>query len=74
MTSEPASPSGDALTAQAFVVLEQGQWVVLLDVFYWDGVIRHRIQTYPTRRQAEIAAHWIERGARRDLSVRPPGL
>lgn len=65
---------GDAITAQTFVVLERGEWVVMLDVFYWDEVVRHRIQSYPTRRQAEIAAQWIERGARRDLSGGPTGF
>ncbi|MBL8093072.1 MAG: hypothetical protein JNL73_02805 [Anaerolineales bacterium] len=74
MTDEPARPAGDAITAQAFVVRERGEWVVVLDVFYWDEVIRHRIQTYPTRRQAEVAAHWIERSARRDLSAGPTGF
>ncbi len=70
MPDEP----GDAITAQAFVVLERGEWVVMLNVFYWDEVVRHRIQSYPTRRQAEIAAQWIERGARRDLSGGPTGF
>lgn len=69
----PIERGDDAITAQAFVVLERGEWVVMLDVFYWDEVIRHRIQTYPTRRQAEIAAQWIERGARRDLGGGPTG-
>ena len=74
MPGEPERPSDDAFTAQAFVVLEQGEWVVMLDVFFWDEVVRHRIRSYPTRRQAELAAHWIERSARRDLPGHPTGF
>lgn len=67
MADDPTSLSDDAFTAQAFVVLEQGEWVVMLDVFFWDEVVRHRIRSYPTQRQAELAAHWIERSARREV-------
>ncbi len=74
MADGPARPSDDAFTAQAFVVFEQGEWVVWLDVFFWDEVVRHRIRSYPTRRQAELAAQWIERGARRELPGRRAGL
>lgn len=63
------------------VVEERGQWAVYLNVTYWEyydeptlHTVRHRIDSYPTRRHAEIAAHWIARNANRDLPGPPTGF
>lgn len=58
---------------EARIVEERGQFAVYLDVFLVDGrggplrVDQKYIETYRTRRLAEIAAHWIERTARKRL-------
>ena len=59
-----------------FVEEEKGQWVVYLEVTFWEdegefplSKVRHRISTYRTRRQAEIAAEYIRRGADRDIGT-----
>jgi hypothetical protein len=63
------SPSG--VQTEARVEHERGRWAVYLDVFMVDddgrpsGVQVRRIDDYPTRRQAEVAAAWMLRAARR---------
>jgi len=60
---------------------EAGQWVVYLDVSFWNEngeeapleTIRHRISTYATRERAEVAAHFMVRAAARDLPHPPLG-
>lgn len=53
------------------IELERGRFVVYLDVFMadergrLDRVEHKRIDEYPTRRAAEIAAEWMVRAARR---------
>lgn len=73
----PDPPDGfgdEALAVQTFVEHERGQWVVYIEVTFWDEVRRHRIQAYRSERLANIAAEWIGRGAQRDLPRPPSGL
>jgi hypothetical protein len=56
----------DELFASAVVVEEAGRFVVMLDVVFPDGVVRHRLADYHTRARAEVAARWFEATAERD--------
>lgn len=74
-------PTENAVWVVATVEEEKGRWVVYLEVGFWEPnepdnvqTVRHRIQAYPKKRLAEIAAHWIERGASKDLSQPPLGF
>jgi hypothetical protein len=74
-------PTENAVWVVATVEAENGRWVVYLEVGFWEPnepdniqTVRHRIQAYPKKRLAEIAAHWIERGASKDLSQPPLGF
>lgn len=49
------------------VIEENGQWAVDIIVIFDDGVVRRRIDTYRTKRLAEIAADLIKRTAERDI-------
>ena len=78
----------NAVLVETTIEEEKGQWVVYLEVVFWETEaalpaddmeeplqsVRHRIQAYRSRRRAEIAAHWIKRGAQRDLRNPPMGL
>jgi len=80
----------NAVLVETTVKEEKGQWIVYLSVIFWESeaalpkraeqmpeplqIVRHRIQAYRSRRRAEIAAHWIKRGAERDLRTPPMGL
>jgi hypothetical protein len=77
----------NAVLVETTVKEEKGQWVVYLSVIFWESeaalakqmpeplqIVRHRIQAYRSRRRAEIASHWIKRGAQRDLRNPPMGL
>jgi hypothetical protein len=52
---------------------EKGRWVVYMDLSFWREdapdnpleIVRRRISDYGTRREAEVAAHWMERTADR---------
>ena len=63
------NPTG--VHSEARIELERGRFVVYLDVYMVDadgapsGVQVRRITDYATRRQAEVAADWMLRGARR---------
>jgi hypothetical protein len=53
---------------------ENGRWAVYLCATFWAPAdempletVARRIGDYPTRRAAEVAAHWMERGADRHL-------
>jgi hypothetical protein len=50
------------------VVEEQGRFVVLLDVVFADGAVRHRMGDYHTRAKAELAAKIIRATAEREAS------
>ena len=56
-----------AIAVETYVQQERGRWVVEIVVVFTDEVVRRRINDYPTRRHAEIAANWIKRGAQRDI-------
>ena len=58
--------SGDPVTGCS-IVEEAGRWVLYLDVVFADGAVRHRVQTYHTRAQAEVAARYVHPAAERDL-------
>jgi hypothetical protein len=53
------------IAVHAFVEEERGRFTVVLDVVSATGSVRHRIQTYPTRQKAELAASIVERAADR---------
>lgn len=65
----PSGPaSGDeAIAVETYVTAERGQWVVELVVVMTDSVVRRRINSYRTEREATLAASWIKRGASRDI-------
>jgi len=73
MIQPPDGFSEEALAVDTYVQAEKGQWVVYMDVIFWEETVHHRIRAYPHRRQAEIAADWIKRAARRDLRQLPTG-
>ncbi len=73
----PDPPDGfndEALAAQTSVAYERGQWVVYLEVIFWDETRRHRIEAYRSERMARVAADWIRRAAQRDLPHPPDGM
>jgi len=63
------APSGSeqASVVETVVVEERGQWAVDIVVVFDDVVVRKRVETYRTRRRAEIAADLIKRTAERDI-------
>ena len=56
----------DAPFASTEVVEEAGRFVVMLDVVFPDGAVRHRLGDYHTRERAERAAKVILATAERD--------
>lgn len=73
----------NATLVRTEIVQESGRWVVYLEVDFFvpeeegDGkfqTVRHRIQDYPKKRAAEVAAGWIKRAAERDLPGPPGGF
>lgn len=63
-----------ALEVRTLVLRERGQWVVYLDVMFWQETRRFRIQAYRNERLARLAAETIRRIADRDLPAPPTGL
>lgn len=61
------SHADPAFAVDTFVVEEAGRWHVEIVVLFADEAVRRRINSYPTKRHAEIAATWIKRGAQRDI-------
>jgi len=57
----------NALSVETVVEPEKGRWAVDIVVVFEDGVVRHRIDTFPTRARAEISARLIKRAAEREL-------
>lgn len=65
---------------------ERGQWVVFLDVSFWNAasddnpsgnpikIVRKRINTYPTHVRAELAASFMVRAAARYQTDPPPEI
>ncbi len=73
----PQPPDGfpdTALAAQTSVSYERSQWVVYLEIIFWEETRRYRIEAYRSERQARIAADWIQRAAQRDLPHPPTGM
>jgi len=63
-----------AIGANTTIENENGRWVVYLEVGFWEKTpdtplktTRQRIKDYPTRRDAEVAASWIQRSADRNV-------
>ncbi len=52
--------------ASTEVVEEAGRFVVMLDVVFADGAVRHRLGEYHTRERAELAARLVRATAERD--------
>ena len=78
--TESDFPSANAVYAQTMIEEERGRWVVYLEVGFWDPneidslhTVRRRIQDYAKKSQAEIAARWIERTARKEQRHPPSG-
>ena len=63
----------EAMLVQSEIVLEEGQWVVYLEVWFEDGIRRQRIDAYRSLEKAKTAARWITWAARRDITP-PTGL
>lgn len=61
------SSADEALDVQTVVTEERGRWAVDIVVVFADGVVRERVDTYPTRARAELSARLIKRAAERDL-------
>ena len=66
-----------AVASKTVIEEEQGRWVVYLEVGFWEAAVagevpiqvtRRRIKDYPTRRDAEVAASWIQRSTDRNVS------
>lgn len=57
----------EAESVETVVSPERGRWVVEVVVVFPDGVVRHRIATFPSRERAELSARLIKRAAERDL-------
>lgn len=72
-----------ATNVKAIITNEQNLWVVYLEITFWEwqdndnptlSNVRRRIQAYPDKRRAEIAAKWMKRAAERDLGSPPMGF
>jgi hypothetical protein len=61
----------EALGVRADVVVEQGEYVVYLDVVLATGAVRRRIAAWPDERRARVAAREIERQAGRHIPAPP---
>lgn len=61
------SAAEEALDVQTVVVPERGRWAVDVVVIFADGVVRNRVDTYPTEARARLSAGLIKRAAERDL-------
>lgn len=78
---EPSGFPEKSIGVVATIQPEAGQWVVFLDISFWNEdsadtpikTIRRRITTYPTRGRAEIAANFMVRAAARELPHPPLG-
>ncbi len=63
MTNEDAPRFENAVSAETFVEERSGRWFVGIAVLFHDGVVRKEINSYRSRREAEIAADHIKRAA-----------
>lgn len=58
--------SDAAPLVSSMVLEEHGRFVVVLDVVFPDGAVRHRLQDFHTRARAELAARIVLAAAERD--------
>lgn len=66
-STRPDSSADEALDVQTVVVPERGRWAVEIVVLFADGVVRRRIDTFPTEARAQLSAGLIKRAAERDI-------
>ena len=64
-----------AIGSNTIIQEENGRWVVYLEVGFWEAgasaplqITRSRISDYSTRRDAEVAASWMQRSAERKVT------
>ena len=55
------------LAVETYVTEQSGRWVVEIVVIFPDEAIRKTVNEYNSKREAEIAASLIKRGANRDI-------
>lgn len=67
----PRPGAEEALGVSADVVVEDGRYVVYLDVVLASGAVRRRISEWPDRRRADIAARELVRQAGRHITSPP---
>lgn len=67
MTEMGPPPGDEAIAVETYVTEEKGRWVVEIVVLFPDEAVRKRVNDYPTKRHAEIAASWMKRSANRDI-------
>lgn len=65
---------GETITVASEVIEENGRFVVYLETITKHSTVKHRINDYPTRRKAEIAADLMRRCADRDINSPPDGF
>ena len=73
----PPPPPGypdQALDVTTSVEYERGQWVVYMEVMFWDETRRFRVEAYRTERRARIAAEYMRRYADVDRKLPPMGF
>jgi len=73
-SENPSEHPDTPLGVTTLIGYERGEWVVYLEIAFPDGVRRHRIRAYRTRRMAEMAADMYRRGAMRDIPFQNEGL
>ena len=55
------------LAVETYVTEQSGRWVVQIAVIFPDEAVRKTVNDYNSKREAEIAASLIKRGANRDI-------
>ena len=55
------------LAVETYVTEQSGRWVVEIAVIFPDEAVRKAVNDYNSKREAEIAASLIKRGANRDI-------
>jgi hypothetical protein len=73
MANPDDGSSNRAIAVETYVGERSGRWIVEIAVIFPDEAVRRTVDEYPTKRHAEIAAHWIKRAAQRDIEGPPHG-